>query len=161
MDGWAPESARTLVTIDASPFLHLSRPDRSAHMKLGYTIIYVPSVAESLAFYEQAFGFSRKFLHESGTYGELETGGTTLAFADHQLAASNFPQGHIAASDSVQPLGMEIGLVTDDVVAAHSLALATGAVELSPPVTKPWGQVVSYIRCPDGSLVELCSPIGA
>ncbi|MFQ3593593.1 MAG: VOC family protein, partial [Gemmataceae bacterium] len=29
------------------------------------------------------------------------------------------------------------------------------------PVAKPWGQVVSYVRCPDGILVELCTPIGA
>jgi hypothetical protein len=25
---------------------------------------------------------------------------------------------------------------------------------------KPWGQVVSYVRCPDGTLVEICSPVG-
>ena len=46
-------------------------------MKFAYTIIYVPDVAASLAFFEAAFGFSRRFLHESGTYGELETGDTT------------------------------------------------------------------------------------
>ena len=39
-------------------------------MKLGYTIIYVPNVAESLSFFESAFGLSRRFLHESGDYGE-------------------------------------------------------------------------------------------
>ena len=39
-------------------------------MKLGYTIIYVPHVAESLKFFERAFGLSRRFLHESGDYGE-------------------------------------------------------------------------------------------
>ncbi|MCY1312010.1 hypothetical protein D9M68_1010530 [compost metagenome] len=55
---------------------------------------------------------------------------------------------------------MELGLVTPDVPAAHSRALAAGATQLSAPVTKPWGQVVSYVRCPDGTLVELCSPIG-
>ncbi|RZL31926.1 MAG: VOC family protein, partial [Rubrivivax sp.] len=25
------------------------------------------------------------------------------------------------------------------------------------PVTKPWGQTVAYVRCPDGTLVELCT----
>jgi catechol 2,3-dioxygenase-like lactoylglutathione lyase family enzyme len=40
-------------------------------MKLDYTILYVPDVPASLAFFEQAFGLKRKFLHESGTYGEL------------------------------------------------------------------------------------------
>lgn len=129
-------------------------------MKLGYTIVYVPDVAQSLKFFEQAFGLPTRFLHESGTYGEVETGETTLAFAAHALADSNFPGGHVAASDSAQPLGMELGLATPDVPAAHSRALTAGATQLSAPVTKPWGQVVSYVRCPDGTLVELCSPIG-
>jgi catechol 2,3-dioxygenase-like lactoylglutathione lyase family enzyme len=130
-------------------------------MKLGYTILYVPDVAASLAFYEQAFGLARRFLHESGVYGELATGETTLAFAAHALGDGNFPGGHVHASASAQPLGMEIGLVTEDVPAAHARALAAGAQELSAPATKPWGQVVSWVRAPDGGLIELCSPMGA
>jgi catechol 2,3-dioxygenase-like lactoylglutathione lyase family enzyme len=129
-------------------------------MKLGYTIVYVPHVEASLAFFEQAFGFSRRFLHASGTYGELESGDTTLAFAAHELASSNFPGGHVAASESREPLGMELGLVTDDVEAAHARALAAGATQLAEPRSKPWGQTVSYVRCPDGTLVELCTPVG-
>lgn len=128
-------------------------------MKFGYTIIYVPDVAASLSFFEVAFGFSRRFLHESGTYGELETGATTLAFAADELASMNFKTGHVSASSSLAPLGMEVALVTDEVHTAHTHALACGAIELTPPVTKPWGQVVSYVRCPDGTLVELCSPM--
>jgi catechol 2,3-dioxygenase-like lactoylglutathione lyase family enzyme len=128
-------------------------------MKLGYTILYVPSVESSLTFYEKAFGFTRRFLHESGTYGELETGDTTLAFAAHELGESNFSGGHIRASESPCPLGMEIGLVTPDVSSAHALALSKGAKELCPPVTKPWGQVVSYVRAPDGCLIELCTSV--
>ncbi|SCX47444.1 VOC family protein [Variovorax sp. EL159] len=129
-------------------------------MKFGYTIVYVPDVAQSLQFFERAFGFQTKFLHDSGTYGELITGDTTLSFAAHELAESNFPHGHVAASESAKPLGMELGFVTDDVKGAHERAVAAGASELTPPTTKPWGQVVSYVRCPDGTLVELCSPIG-
>lgn len=129
-------------------------------MKFGYTIVYVPDVAQSLQFFERAFGFQTKFLHDSGTYGELITGDTTLSFAAHELAESNFPHGHVAASESAKPLGMELGFVTDDVKGAHDRAVAAGASELTPPTTKPWGQVVSYVRCPDGTLVELCSPIG-
>ncbi|MFC6337447.1 VOC family protein [Pseudomonas sp. CCM 7891] len=128
-------------------------------MKFGYTIIYVPDVASSLEFFEKAFGFSRRFLHESGTYGELETGETTLSFAAHALGEVNFKGGHVEAHASKQPLGMELGFVTDDVPAAHARALAEGARELAAPNAKPWGQVVSYVRCPDGTLVELCTPI--
>jgi len=128
-------------------------------MKFGYTIVYVPDVAASLSFFEQAFGFSTRFLHESKTYGELETGDTTLSFAAHELASMNFQTGHVEASSSPKPLGMEVGFVTDDVAAAHAKAVSLGATELSAPTAKPWGQVVSYLRCPDGTLVELCTPV--
>jgi catechol 2,3-dioxygenase-like lactoylglutathione lyase family enzyme len=129
-------------------------------MKLGYVIVYVPDVAASLQFFESAFALKRRFLHESGTYGELETGETTLSFAAHELGDSNFPAGHIQAHSSAKPLGMEIALVTDDVAEAHRKAIACGARELAAPATKPWGQIVSYVRAPDGCLIELCTPVG-
>ncbi len=129
-------------------------------MKFGYTIIYVPDVTASLSFFEKAFGFPRRFLHESGDYGELETGETTLAFASHELGSINLPSGFLAASNSVQPLGMEVAFVTPSVAEAHANALALGASEVKAPESKPWGQIVSYVRCPDGTLVELCSPVG-
>ncbi|WP_339529158.1 VOC family protein [Pseudomonas mucidolens] len=128
-------------------------------MKFAYTIIYVPNVAASLDFFENAFGFTRRFLHESGMYGELDTGDTTLSFAAHELGEMNFRGGHVEAHASTQPLGMEVGFVTEDVSAAHAKALAAGATELSAPLSKPWGQVVSYVRCPDGTLVELCTAV--
>ena len=78
-------------------------------MKFGYTIVYVSSVKDALAFYQEAFGFETRFLHESGQYGELETGATPL----------------------------------------------------KAPTEKPWGQVVAYVRARDGSLIELCSPMGS
>lgn len=129
-------------------------------MTFGYTIVYVPDVAASIAFFTRAFGLPARFVHESGQYGELETGGTTLAFADHGLGDHNFPGGHVRADTSPQPLGVELGLVTADVPAAHARALAAGATELAAPVEKPWGQTVSWVRCPDGTLVELCTPMG-
>jgi catechol 2,3-dioxygenase-like lactoylglutathione lyase family enzyme len=129
-------------------------------MKLGYTIVYVPEVAASLAFFEQAFGLQRKFLHEGGTYGELDTGETTLSFAAPEVGDMNFAGGHVHADSSAQPLGFEIALVTDDVPAAHAKAVAAGAREMAAPSQKPWGQVVSCLRCPDGILVELCTPVG-
>lgn len=128
-------------------------------MKLGYTIIYVPNVESSLRFFNQAFGLQQKLLHESGDYDELDTGETTLSFASHALGKLNFTDGHVHASQSKQPLGMEIALVADDVHAAHRAAIAHGAAELSAPEQKPWGQVVSYVRAPDGTLVELCPPV--
>lgn len=127
-------------------------------MKFGYTIIYVSDVNASLSFFEKAFGLKTRFIHESG-YGELETGDTTLAFASHDLGASNFANGYVAGDKSDKPLGVEIALITDSVIKVHAHAVAVGATSLQDPKVKPWGQTVSYVRCPDGTLVELCSPL--
>jgi lactoylglutathione lyase len=129
-------------------------------MKFGYTIIYVKDVNASLAFFEKAFGLKTRFIHES-SYGELDTGETTLAFATHELGSNNLPAGYVAADTSPQPLGIEVALVTDSVADAHHRAIAAGAASINEPTIKPWGQTVSYVRCPDGTLVELCSPISA
>jgi catechol 2,3-dioxygenase-like lactoylglutathione lyase family enzyme len=129
-------------------------------MKFGYTIAYVADVAASLDFFARAFGLPRRFLHESGGYGELDTGATTLAFASHATARENL--GDYAAADrSADPLGIEIGLLTDDVAGACDRAVRAGASLLKAPTVKPWGQTVAYVRCPDGTLVELCTPVGA
>jgi len=129
-------------------------------MKFGYTIVYVDDVPASIAFFENAFGIHRRFLHESNAYGEMETGATTLSFAAHEIASSHLPDGYVKAGESARPLGMEIALVTPDVGAAHAKAVAAGAAELMAPAAMPWGQTVSYVRCPDGTLVELCTPMG-
>ena len=129
-------------------------------MHFGYTILYVSDVQASMQFFEAAFGLTQRFYHDSG-YGEMETGQTALAFASHDLGRSNLPDGYVKADQSPLPLGVEIALVTDDVNAAHDKAVKAGAVSLKQPMVKPWGQTVSYLRCPDGTLVELCSPVGA
>lgn len=129
-------------------------------MKLGYVIVYVADVAKSMDFFEATFGLTRRFLHESGTYGEFDTGSTTLSFAAKELGEANFPGGVLLASEAPMPLGVEVALVTADVAAAHRRAVEAGARELAAPMTKPWGQVVSYVQAPDGTLVELCTPMG-
>jgi uncharacterized glyoxalase superfamily protein PhnB len=128
-------------------------------MKFGYTIIYTENVTQSIEFFENAFGLKRRFIHESG-YGELETGNTALAFASNELGKSNLPDGYIKASGE-KPLGIEIALVTEDVEAAYTKALSAGAISIKEPLAKPWGQIVAYVRCPDGTLVEICSPVGS
>lgn len=127
-------------------------------MKFAYTIIYTANVEKSIEFFEAAFGLKRRFIHESG-YGELETGATALAFASHELGAGNLPDGYVKANEG-KPLGIEIALVTEDVQAAFERAVHAGAESIKAPLAKPWGQVVAYVRCPDGTLVEICSPVG-
>jgi uncharacterized glyoxalase superfamily protein PhnB len=128
-------------------------------VRFGYAINYVPDVESALSFFEKAFDMKRKFITEEKDYGELDTGETVLSFATHELGNSNFQGGYVSASESEKPLGVEIALVTDDVALAHNQAIESGAIELKTPETKPWGQVVSYVRCPSGILLELCTHI--
>jgi lactoylglutathione lyase len=129
-------------------------------MKFGYTIVYVSSVADVLTFYKDAFGFETRFLHESGDYGELNTGETVLAFASHDLGEMNL-DGHYQKPDlTTIPFGVELAFITDDVASSYAKAVAAGAISIKEPSTKPWGQVVAYVRSQEGSLIELCSPIG-
>ena len=126
-------------------------------MKFGYTILYVDDVGATLAFYEQAFGIARRFLHESGTYGELETGATALAFTARSLLRElgKNPQPPVAGAPT-----SEIALVTDDVPAALRRALAAGATLMQEPKEMPWGQTIAYVGDLNGFLVEICTAVG-
>ena len=129
-------------------------------IKFGYTIFYVKDVTKSIEFYEQAFGFARKFITPEADYGEMLTGETTISFASTDFANSNLEGGFIQSDLNDQPFGIEIGLLTDDVGAAVTNAVAAGAKLISEPAQKPWGQTVAYVRDINGFLVEICTPMG-
>ena len=127
-------------------------------MKLGYVIVYVPDVAAALAFYETAFGMPQKFLHESGEYGELDTGGTTLAFAVESLIESHGVSFRPNRPNEVAA-AVEISLITEDVSAAFNAAVSAGAEGVVQPKAQPWGQTICYVRDLNGVLVEIGSPM--
>lgn len=128
--------------------------------QFAYTILYVADVAASIAFYENAFGFERKFISPDNDYAELITGSTTLSFASLDLTRPQIPGGFTEADPAAKPFGIEIGFVVENVEEALQKALAAGATLVSDPQTKPWGQVVSYVRDPNGFLVEICTAVG-
>jgi lactoylglutathione lyase len=125
-------------------------------MKFGYTILYVDDVEGTVAFYERAFGLQRKMV-QPNEFGELDTGSTKLAFAakSHVKSVLPIPIQHTGTKLDAPPV--EIGLVTHDVQAAFDRAVTAGAVVVTPPTQKPWGQVVGYVRDSNGFLVELCT----
>jgi len=130
---------------------------KSPEVKLGYVIVYVANVGETVRFYEQAFGLTRGFVHESGQYAEMETGQTALAFAHEK--ASTIPLAFTPNRAGNAPAGAEVALVIADPHAAFAKAVAAGAAAVLEPTEKPWGQTVSYVRDLNGFVVELCSPV--
>lgn len=130
-------------------------------ISLGYVILYVNDVSASLAFYEEAFGLSRRFFKEDNGkgYGELETGAARLAFLSVEIANEISKQRVVTASLDQPPLGFEIALVTSDVPALYARAVKAGATVVSAPAVKPWGQTVATLRDNTGHIVELCTPL--
>jgi len=129
-------------------------------IKFAYTILYVNDVEKALSFYEKAFGFPRKFITPGNDYGELITGETTLSFAAIPLASANLSGGFIESNRANKPFGIEIGITTDDVEAILQSVVDAGGSILEKPKTKPWDQVVAYVRDIDGFLIEICTPMG-
>jgi lactoylglutathione lyase len=128
-------------------------------VKFGYTILYVSDVSKSIEFYENAFGFERKFITPDNDYGELNVGETTLSFASKSLANSNLKNGFLESDLSKKPFGIEIGFVTDNVEETIEKSVKAGATITENPKQKPWGQTVAYVRDIDGFLIEICSPM--
>jgi catechol 2,3-dioxygenase-like lactoylglutathione lyase family enzyme len=128
---------------------------------LGYVIGYVADVPATVAFYESAFGLTRRFVGPDGDYAEMETGATTLAFAGAALAATNLAGagGYAPLDPAAAPPGVTITLLYEDVPAALATALAAGATPYVDAMEMPWGQTVAYVRDPDGILVELATPV--
>lgn len=126
----------------------------------GYTILYVADVNKAIEFYEKAFGFQRKFITPDDSYGELNTGNTTLSFALHSLAKSNLKNGYLESSLQKQAFGIEIGITTPNVEETIIKVIEAGGTLEAEPKQKPWGQTVSYIRDLDGFLIEICTPMG-
>lgn len=127
-------------------------------MKLKYTILYVDDVAATVSFFEAAFGVRRKMLHESGDYGELDTGATTLSFSSLRLMKSLGKNPEKPVPD--RPT-FEIAFETGDVASAFARALAAGAKAVQPPEDMPWGQTTAYVTDKNGFLVEICSPVAS
>ncbi|MEL6557011.1 MAG: VOC family protein [Bacteroidota bacterium] len=128
-------------------------------IQYAYTILYVENVQETISFYQQAFGFQQKFLTPEKDYGEIVSGATTIAFANFELGNSNFSKGFQESQLSQKPFGFELVFTTTEVEKVMENAVEVGAEILEAPETKPWGQMVGYLRDINGFIIEICTPI--
>jgi len=125
--------------------------------RLGYVILYVENVLDTVTFYKRAFGLEQRFLHESNQYAEMETGQTSLAFAGEDFIESS--HSFRLNRRSEMAAGAEIALVVENVEKSFKHAVEAGALELVTPTLKPWGQTVSYVRDLNGFIVEICDVV--
>ncbi|CAI8616555.1 unnamed protein product [Vicia faba] len=125
-----------------------------------YTVLYVKDVAQSVAFYAKAFGYSVRRLDESHRWGELESGHTTIAFTPiHQHETDGLTAAVHATRSKQERPPVEVCFVYPDVDAAYKRAVENGAVSVSVPEVKEWGQKVGYVRDFDGIVIRMGSHV--
>ncbi|TYS14872.1 VOC family protein [Rossellomorea vietnamensis] len=125
------------------------------NLKLGYIILYVEDLNNTIHFYRDLLGLPIKM--EAGTYIELETGGTTLSFNTRESGREI--TGLPIPDKKRKEQTFEIGLVTKDVQEIVEQLREEGVTVLLEPAEKPWGQVVAYVEDPDGHYIEICTPL--
>jgi lactoylglutathione lyase len=125
----------------------------------GFSAI-VPDVGASVDFYRRAFGFALRYMHPSGQYAELLTGDILLSFTGELLWESMMggDTPYVRARVAQPPSAGFIALIVDDVGAALDKATRAGAVKLTEPDQKPWGQKIALVRDLNGLLIELATP---
>jgi lactoylglutathione lyase len=128
-------------------------------MQFGWAIVYVDDPPAAADFYVRTFGLASEFVAPGGSYAQLDTGATKLAFASYALGEDNFAGGVRRAGAGGPPPNVEIVLVHEDVDTADRIALEAGCESLAPPQDKPQGQRVAFVRDPFGTLLELATPL--
>ncbi|XP_009148013.2 uncharacterized protein Mb0911c [Brassica rapa] len=126
-----------------------------------YTVVYVRDVAKSVEFYSRAFGYNVRRLDESHRWGELESGQTTIAFTPLHQHETDDLTGKVQSStrSERERAPLEVCFCYADVDAAFKRAVENGAVAVSEPEDKEWGQKVGYVRDIDGIVVRIGSHV--
>ncbi|KAJ3682731.1 hypothetical protein LUZ60_012958 [Juncus effusus] len=122
-----------------------------------YTVVYVKDVAKSVAFYASAFGYNVRRLDQSRKWAELESGPTTIAFTPLHQRETDTITGEVQLPERNERGPVEICFDFADVDAAYKRAIDNGAIPVSSPENKNWGQKVGYVRDVDGIIVRLGS----
>ena len=125
--------------------------------KFGYTMAYVDDVADELEFFTKTFDLKPKMVHPEGYYAELDTGSTILSFVSRSAVSSSSIYEDIKEYVDNKQSGMEIAFLSDDIQQDYRNAIKNGAKPLRDPEETEWGQGVSYVRTPQGLLLDICS----
>ncbi|KDP44216.1 hypothetical protein JCGZ_05683 [Jatropha curcas] len=123
-----------------------------------YTVVYVKDVAKSVDFYARAFGYHVRRLDNSHRWAELDSGETTIAFTPVHQHETDDRSGEVQTPrNGHERPPLEVCFAYADVDAAYKRAVENGAVPVSQPEEKEWGQKVGYVRDIDGIVVTMGS----
>ncbi len=108
--------------------------------RIGYVTVGVRDLDRALGFYRDVMGFPLLYSAPEFSYAAFDLGGRRFA---------------IAAGGEPRPEGDRhtgIGILVDDVDAAHAELAAKGVRFTMPPSKQPWGGYMAMFADPDGNL---------
>jgi lactoylglutathione lyase len=127
-------------------------------MKFGYSIIFVEDIAQTVEFYQKAFGIEAQAV--TPMFAAMKTGETTIAFGANSNERREL-EGKLEYQDNTitqNPAGIQISFISTQVETDFARAITAGAISVIEPTLKPWGQTVSRVRDINGVLVGIVSP---
>ncbi len=116
-------------------------------MRLGYVNVNVSDFDRAVAFYRDALALPLNFADEKFGYASFDTGQAQLAV--------------IKTEEQVELIGRHtgIGLMVDDVDAAHKDLVGRGVSFTMQPSKQPWGGYMAMFQDPDGNIFYLDQPM--
>jgi catechol 2,3-dioxygenase-like lactoylglutathione lyase family enzyme len=117
--------------------------------------IITDDVDASAAFYERLTGVTA--VRPTAQFAEIRTPSATLAIG-HTATVALFGPGSARPADNHTAI---IEFIVDDVDAEHVRLQADGVPVVQEPTTMPWGNRSLLLRDPDGTLVNLFTPVSA
>ncbi|TKR25018.1 VOC family protein [Cellulomonas hominis] len=122
-------------------------------MQLAATRIFTDDVDALLAFYERVTGVAATRLHP--LFGEIRTPSGTLAVA----STATVPLLGDDAAEARANRSVAIDFLVDDVDAAYQDLRGVVDTFVNEPTDMPWGNRSLLLRDPDGTLVNLFTPV--
>ncbi len=120
--------------------------------------LYVDDLAETLAFYRQAFGFVSEH-DDGGSSARVVVGKDALHFTDVS-AIEELDLPDVEAPLTSIPQGSEVVLAIEitDIEQTYGLATQSGGLPVRSPHDEANGARVAFLRDPNGFLIRLCRP---
>ena len=115
--------------------------------RVGYVTVGVRDLDRALAFYRDVLGLELMYSAPEFSYAAFKLGDLRFAIAAAEVDAfTGQPPGNRHTG---------IGLMVDDVDAAHAELAAKGVSFTMPPSKQPWGGYMGIFSDPDGNLFYL------